>query len=123
MFPSRSREWPSTAKPPTTMPGRVIRARNTPNKEAISLVSMSVLSGVFLLRMLAALVDWRAAACKLHLATYRRLRWNYGSACLFAICAASAESLHLINLEPFAIAIFKEKRQRKAPRWATKRAA
>lgn len=69
MFPSRSREWPSTAKPPTTMPGRVIRARNTPNKKAISLVSMSVLSGVFLLRMLAAVVDWRAAACKLHLAT------------------------------------------------------
>lgn len=67
MFPSRSREWPSTAKPP--MPGRVIRARNTPNKEAISLVSMSVLPGVFLLRMLAAVVDWRAAACKLHLAT------------------------------------------------------
>lgn len=69
MFPSRSREWPSTAKPPTTMPGRVIRTRNTPKNELISLGSMSVLSGVFLLRMLAAVVDRRAAACKLHLAT------------------------------------------------------
>lgn len=53
------------------MPGQVTRARNTPQEELISLGSMSVLSGVFLLRMLAAVVDWRAATCKLHLAALR----------------------------------------------------
>lgn len=33
MFPSRSREWPST-RSRTTLPGRVIRARNTPQERA-----------------------------------------------------------------------------------------
>lgn len=91
MFPLETSGMAKHRQPPTTMPGRVIRARNTPQEELISLDSMSVLSGVFLLRMLAAVVDWRAAMCKLQLVALRA--WNCGSASLFAICAASAKVL------------------------------